>query len=282
MVCECLVGYIRNVNGQCIKSNFIPTCYENERYDSDLQACVCAEGSQFLRGKCVVVPTCPENGYYNGLQCVCNSGYILKDKQCIFASGVVIPDCPANAVFNGVSCTCSSGFFQVQIGACSTCPAGTNWDGAKCTNEKGCAAGYVFNPASNTCEPAGPSCGSYAIWNGCTCCCVAGANEINGVCQVCPSGTTFDGSQCSSTSLVNPSANCSSNEIAVKGECVCSAGFNKVEGQCLSCPENTTWNGVYCGVEGSNPDRWCIGQPYTSQEDGCSCEAGKTLVNGIC
>lgn len=269
VVCECLVGYVRNVNGQCIKSNFIPTCYENERYDTALQACVCADGSQFLRGKCVVIPACPANAYYNGLQCVCNSGYILKDKQCVFASEIVIPTCPTNAFFNGVSCTCSSGFYQVQVGACSTCPAGTNWDGAKCTNANGCAPGYVFNSASNVCEPAGPSCGSYAIWNGATCCCVSGANQINGVCQVCPAGTTFDGSQCSSTSLVNPSANCGSNEIAVKGECVCSAGFNKVEGQCLACPANTEWNGVYCGVKGSDPLNWCIGQPYTQQAADC-------------
>lgn len=152
VVCECLVGYVRNVNGQCIKSSFVPNCYDNERYDASIQACVCVTGTQYIRGKCVTVPTCPTNSYYNGLTCVCNSGLILDNGQCTSVT-VVIPTCPANSYFNGVSCTCKSGFFQANLGICADCVAGTNWNGVKCASIEvnTCAAGYILNGLTNIC-----------------------------------------------------------------------------------------------------------------------------------
>ena len=47
-----MLGYQRNVNGNCVVSNDQPKCYENERYDASLRACVCVQGTQFIRGKC--------------------------------------------------------------------------------------------------------------------------------------------------------------------------------------------------------------------------------------
>jgi hypothetical protein len=106
---------------------------------------------------------------------------------------------------------------------------------------------------------------------------------INGVCQSCAAGTVFDGSQCSSSTLVNAPVTCGSNQIYVGGSCACTAGFYNIQGQCLACPANTQWNGKYCVCSDSDPSQWCLGQPYSTFSNGtCSCQAGYTLVNGIC
>ena len=185
VVCECYVGYNRDVNGNCVKTNFAPNCYNNERYEAQLQACVCIDGTVFLRGSCQAIPTCPQNAYFNGLACVCNSGYILDNGKCTTVS-LTFPSCPKNAYFNGLSCTCECGFYQSDIGVCAPCPAGTNWNGLTCSTSDECANGYFFNPLTNWCEPTGPSCGANAAWNGATCACTAGYSLINGLCQTCP------------------------------------------------------------------------------------------------
>jgi hypothetical protein len=268
------------VNGNCVKSNFAPNCYKNERYDSTLQACVCVSGTVFLRGSCQAIPTCPKNAYFDGLQCVCNSGFLLQDGQCTTVN-VVIPTCPANAYFNGVSCTCNSGFYQSALDACAPCAAGTSWDGTQCASDSACASGYFLNSASGQCEPSAPSCGANAAFNGATCCCSTGYSLINGQCQQCPTGSTFDGSQCSSQ-VIAP-VTCGSNQIYVSGACVCSAGFYSIGGQCLSCPANTKWNGKYCACSNSDASKWCFGKPYSTFSNGaCSCQSGYISVNGLC
>jgi proprotein convertase subtilisin/kexin type 5 len=282
VVCECYVGYNRDVNGNCVKSNFAPNCYNNERYDSTLQACVCTAGSVFLRGSCQTIPSCPQNAYFDGVQCVCNSGFLLQSGQCVTVN-VVIPSCPANSYFNGVSCTCNSGFYQSAINACAACATGTSWDGTQCSSASACANGYVLNSASGQCEPSAPSCGSNAAWNGATCVCSSSYSMINGQCQQCGNGTTFDGTQCSSSSLVNAPITCGSNQIYVNGSCACSAGFYNIQGSCLACPANTQWNGIYCVCTNSDASQWCLGQPYSSFSNGsCSCQSGYVSVNGIC
>jgi hypothetical protein len=246
---------------------------------------VCVTGTQYLRGKCVTIPTCPANAYYNSISCVCNSGYQLQNGQCVTVV-TTIPTCPANSYFNGVSCTCSNGFFQVSSNACSTCPVGTNWNGQTCASipARTCANGYVFNANIGQCEPSAPSCGNFAYFNGATCVCLTGYNLINGVCQQCPSGTTFDGSQCSSNTVVKPTTTCGSNQISVNGTCVCNNGLYLIGGQCLACPPYTTWNGKYCQC-GCDTSAWCLGQPFSQWDSAtqtCGCQTGYTLVNGIC
>jgi len=156
-----------------------------------------------------------------------------------------LPSCPTNAFFNGVSCTCNTGFYQSSANACAPCPQGTSWDGNICGTQgaKNCALGYIFNQNSNQCEPSAPSCGNNAYFNGACCVCVTGFNLINGVCQSCPAGTGFDGTQCSAKV---PTVSCSSNQIAVNGSCVCNSGLYLINGQCLSCPPYTFYNGKYC------------------------------------
>lgn len=209
VVCECLVGYIRNTNGNCVRSNFVPNCYKNERYDSTLQACVCVEGAQYLKGTCQLIPKCPDNGYYNGESCVCDSGFALRNGACVTVD-IDVPDCPDNAFFNGVSCTCNNGFYQSGLNACAPCSRGTSWDGVQCSSNS-CANGYIFNEVSNQCEPEGASCGANSYWNGAVCVCVSRFSQIDGKCQLCGPGTAYDGSKCASNSLCNPPVSCGSN-----------------------------------------------------------------------
>ena len=104
-----MIGYTRDIHGTCIVSNFEPNCYNNERYDSRLKACVCIAGTQYINSRCVKVPTCGENSYFDGVACTCNTGYTLVNGACTVVA-IFIPDCPANSYFNGVSCTCNTGF----------------------------------------------------------------------------------------------------------------------------------------------------------------------------
>lgn len=271
-------GFVANANGVCVKSNFIPTCYANERFDTSLGACVCIAGTQFLNGKCQTVVPCPANAQYNGVVCVCKTGYKLDNGQCVPAN-VEIPTCPSNSAFNGVSCSCVPGYYPIN-NVCSQCPANTKWDGSQCAATNTCASGYVYNTVSGKCEPSGPSCGDNAYWNGATCCCADGYNLINNICQACSAGTAFDGSQCSSKA----SNSCGSNQVSVNGQCVCANGFYLVNSQCISCPAYTTWNGSYCACNSSDSSQWCIGQPFTKVDStgSCSCQNGYILTNGIC
>ena len=280
--CECYLGFITDNNGNCVPSNFQPTCYANERYDVSLKACVCVTGTQYVRGKCTAIPICPNNSFYNSVTCVCNPGYQLQNGQCTLIN-TVIPTCPNNAFFNGVSCSCNSGFYQSSINSCGTCPQGTSWDGNTCGTQaaRTCAPGYIFNQNSNQCEPSAPSCGDYAYFNGACCVCVTGYNLINGICQQCPDGTAFDGSQCSKTASA---IKCPSNQILVDGKCVCNSGLYLINDQCLPCPAYTRWNGKYCECN-CDTSTWCYGRAfsvYDNSAKSCSCQAGYVLVNGVC
>lgn len=280
--CECMIGFIRDLTGNCIVSNFIPNCYTNERYDTDLKTCVCIQGTQFLRGTCQTIPNCPTNSNYNGVQCVCNTGFILSNNQCQKVT-VSTPTCPAFSAFNGLQCVCVAGYFPIVQGSCSQCPSGQSWNGNACSSSSGCTYGFVLNTVSNQCEPSGASCGSYATYNGATCVCQSGYNMINGQCVQCSTGTVFDGKACSSTVIVNPTITCNSNQVFVNNQCVCSDGFYNINNSCLSCPDNSSWNGVACICSNSNVANWCMGQVYTQNVNGsCVCQSGYTQVNGIC
>ena len=285
VACECYLGYHRDANGNCVKSNIVPKCYENERYDATLRACVCVSGSQFIRGKCEKIPSCPPNSYYNSISCVCYPGYQFNnEKQCVTVN-VIIPNCPQNSFFNGVSCTCNIGVFQQAINACAPCAHGTQWNGQICDSipPRTCAAGYVYNENIDQCEPSAPSCGNNAYFNGATCVCLSGFNFINGICQKCPQDTRFDGAKCASTVVVPPN-NCGANQVSVNGKCVCNSGLYLIKGECLACPPYTTWNGKFCQC-GCDTSEWCLGQPFSQWDSAnkiCICASGYTRVNGIC
>ena len=220
------------------------------------------------------------------MACVCNEGYKLNGNTCELANKP-IPTCPKNAYFNGVGCTCSVGFYQTSANACTTCPAGTTWNGQSCasTPKTTCAAGYVYNSNIGQCEASAPSCGKYAFFNGATCECLTNYHLINGVCQQCPSGTFFDGLKCVSRTVSEPTVTCGSNQVAINGECVCNDGLYLINGVCLACPAYTIWNGKYCVCGDCGVESWCLGQPFSvwdSASGTCGCQSGYVLVNGVC
>ena len=118
-----MIGYIRDIYGTCVVSNFEPNCYDNERYDRTLKACVCIEGTQFINNACVKIKVCGPHSYFDGVDCACNTGYTKADGVCKVVA-IRIPDCPTNAHFNGVSCICDAGFSRNDNNECSRCQAG--------------------------------------------------------------------------------------------------------------------------------------------------------------
>ena len=130
-------------------------------------ACSCPSGTKWDGSKgCIAqsspspTPSCPANAICdaNGAVTGCNSGYILKDGQCVAFT------CPANATCDGAgNITCNSGY-ELQNGACVptfTCPAN-----AICENNQvvGCNSGYILKdgqcvaftcPANATCDSSG-------------------------------------------------------------------------------------------------------------------------------
>jgi hypothetical protein len=230
--------------------------------------------------KCQYVPTCPAYAQWNGVSCVCQTGYLLTQGTCQPVNKPV-PSCPPFSQFNGVSCTCQQGYHQLSPGTCSACPAGTNWNGQQCSQQQQCDSGFVISPFNSECIPVGQLCGPGAKWNGATCCCLTGYSLIGKTCVQCPSGTRFDGSACSSFSA-QPSP-CSSSEVLISGQCQCASGLYRINGLCTQCPDFTSWNGVYCSVPNSNAREWCMGVPFSVQTpQGCQCQSGYFNLNGLC
>lgn len=100
----------------------------------------------------------------------------------------------------------------------------------------------------------------------------------------CPTGSQFDGSQCSLVKVTPEPTPCGSNQVRVNNECVCNDGLHLINNECLACPRYTTWNGKFCQC-GCDPQAWCLGEPFSawdSENKICNCQSGYTRVNGIC
>ena len=173
------------------------------------KACVCLKGYQYLMGACTIIPSCPIYSHWNGVTCVCQSGYLMVQGNCQPVQPPV-PTCPHNSWFNGVSCACSQGFYQIRPGFCGTCSSGSLWNGVRCSKKRKCDYGFVVSPFNkHECLPIGQLCGPNAKWNGATCCCLEGFNLIGKSCVKCPHGTSFDGKTCSPFTVTTPQ--CGSN-----------------------------------------------------------------------
>ena len=160
-------------------------------------------------GACTIIPSCPIYSHWNGVTCVCQSGYLMVQGNCQPVQPPV-PTCPHNSWFNGVSCACSQGFYQIRPGFCGTCSSGSLWNGVRCSKKRKCDYGFVVSPFNkHECLPIGQLCGPNAKWNGATCCCLEGFNLIGKSCVKCPHGTSFDGKTCSPFTVTTPQ--CGSN-----------------------------------------------------------------------
>jgi len=229
-------------------------------------------------GNCEIIPTCPTYANFNGISCVCQTGYLMQNGQCLPVQ-TPVPTCPVNSEFNGVSCSCKAGYFEIRPGQCGKCPSGSYWNGNQCSYQQTCSQGCVVSPFNNQCIPVAQLCGPNANWNGATCCCLQGYNLINNQCVQCPAGTWFDGRACSS--FINNT--CPSNEIMVNRVCQCASSFYRIQGLCTQCPSYTQWNGLYCQTIGSDGRNWCMGNPFSIQTSlGCRCESGYYNMDGLC
>lgn len=151
---------------------------------------------------------------FNGLTCVCESGYLMIDNNCTY--------CPINSQWNGQYCQCNQGYYLFN-GACyptgqvSFCPPNSINNGLGvciCTQSN-------YHLVNNSCQPI--SCPASKIWNGSDCVC--GSNSIlqaNGTCsQRCSNGALWISS--SQTCL----AICGVNMIydSLSQKCACIPGF---------------------------------------------------------
>ncbi len=61
--------------------------------------------------------------------------------------------------------------------------------------------------------------------------------RINGWCQKCPEGTSYD------TTSRSCQPHCSnSNEYYSSGRCICINGFFRINGVCIQCPRGSYYN----------------------------------------
>lgn len=234
-----------------------------------------------VNGQCQVPTNCSANSIWNGVRCVCYTGYIFFNGLCRFSTNP-IPICPANSTFNGVACACNAGYVEVAKGQCGKCQIGTIWNGTECSKLTNCGAGYIWNTQYQMCKPKGYNCGQNSEWNGVMCQCKAGYHALDNRCISCPAGTIFDGKSCSQVNNNNGGSPCSgSNQISILGQCICQNNFNNIQGSCIQCPTGSTWNGVYCHC--LSAVNWCLGQPWTqNSQTGCPCMSGYVKINGMC
>ena len=76
-ICNCIDGYSRNSTGQCVK-NLIPTCGMYQYWDAKTGSCQCNSGYVWIAGQCQLINKCDVFSYWNGYQCVCQSGYVFN------------------------------------------------------------------------------------------------------------------------------------------------------------------------------------------------------------
>ena len=140
---------------------------------------------------------CSSNELYNGLECVCRSGYSRNSQgQCVVKS---VPVCGRNEVYSyaDTRCVCAKGC-QYVMGSCEiipSCPTYANFNGQSCV----CQTGYLMQ--NGQCQPVDkplPSCPPNSEFNGISCICKASFYQIRpGQCGTCPSGSFWNGNQCS-------------------------------------------------------------------------------------
>lgn len=261
----CIDGYNKNSAGVCV-INVVPQCQKNQVWDPINQICNCVSGYTLLNGCCKAITKCSNNSYWNGDKCCCNTGYQLdqNSQKCIPNTNTSV--CPQNSAFNGVFCCCMDGFYPIQYGVCGTCPAGTAWNGFNCTSTiQNCSSGFYWSSNDNCCKLTISQCPINQVWNGIQCQCAAGFNLINGICQLCPNNTFFDGTSCS-----YGSSQCTmSNQIWNGNQCVCINGYFMINNCCGTCPSNMSWNGAQCvGISGINSIS--------------NCAINQININGVC
>ena len=244
-MCICTVTNSQILSGSCPA----PTqnnCPENSYWVPGTNSCRCNPPYSWVYGQCRLPSSCLANAYWNGVECVCNYGYIKVNNNCVPTNKTYY--CPPNSFFNGVNCQCISGYMATQNG-CIKCPFGRYWTGEGCGTPQTCTGGYIWYLDIQMCLWEGYRCKNNEYWDGSNCRCKPGYFwlSVNG-CQKCPAGTFYDGISCVS-GLINRSCNDPYqfwNGVA----CVCVTGFWMIDGKyCITCPSQMVWNGYYCETQ---------------------------------
>ena len=197
-------------------------------------------------------------GIIGGSCGICPTSFWVQNNYCV--------TCTINSLynFNTKKCECSEGYSLNKNGICT----------------KNCANNEVYNIISTTCD------------------CVTGLGRVNGVCQVCPAG--------SSVNANGTCAACGLNQISSNGNCICAPGYipNQlnvctqcasvagsflVNGQCATCPGDLVYNGQTCGCLpgstkiGSKCHLSCNSDELVDSNGLCySCPIYEIISNGVC
>ena len=182
-----------------------------DAYNNGLGICVCNQGKYFSNGNCLMGAPCGPNskkaddgscicdaGFknYNGVCSKCPQGALWSSSsnQCIFV-------CGQNSFYSTAAsaCVCNPGY-GVFGGSCQTCPDNYFISNGYCVT---CPVNAAYNPKSKTCECStgfftnewgicARKCGTNEVYDSKTqsCSCIDGLGKVNGVCQICPAGTT--------------------------------------------------------------------------------------------
>ena len=145
----CINGYY-NQSGVCIPGT-PQNCSNGLSYDPATNKCICKPPKVWIFGKCITLPGCPPNSFWNGNACECKWGYIKRNNGCVPISNSVT--CPPNSFYNGLSCLCKPGYFPINNQTCSACPTSTSWNGTNCTTDQRCEQGYQWDSIFRGCIP---------------------------------------------------------------------------------------------------------------------------------
>ena len=273
------------------RNNVIPANCPSNAYDNGLGTCVCQSGYYFMNSACVQGTPCGAGstrqadgscacnaGYtnYGGVCSRCPSGaiYSTQSQSCIHVCGqnsiydTSVAKCVCTSgygILNGVCNICPSNYF-ISSGYCVTCPVNSVL--SKTTNKCECSEGFYTNQAGICAR----KCGTNELYdnNSGLCLCINGLARVNGVCTVCPSGSTptADGSSCNM---------CGANEEWSGGSCVCKKGYAYNSGKvCTLCSQLSNGfliNGV-CSI--------CPRGLVYIGNNRCGCAQGKVLQGATC
>ncbi len=254
--CSCDTNYTIS-NGQCVAITYCPF---NAFWNSTSQKCQCNTPGQYvIDGYCQV---CPPNSYYNGTQCVCNSGFYMSGSLCT-------QNC-VNGTWNGVTCVCWSGYYVIS-GTCRLCDANSRYDNTRFTCV--CNDGY------------------FGTWDQCSTCassCKTCSGPANNQCTSCPTGSSLSNGYCTPTCASGQFLNSSNLCQSCMANCVncftattcnsCALGYTYINGICAP----TCASGQF--LNSSNLCQSCMANCATClSATTCSvCATGFSFNNGVC
>ena len=198
---------------------------------------------------------CPDNSFFNGVECVCEVGYAFINGQCQLLKMQVKTTKVTTTTTTTTTTVHQVGHEgQTSTGATTSQPAQPQPQ-----SPVPCPDGYVR--VNGNCQMNTPAqCAANSHDNGLGTC-------------VCNDGFYFSNNVCVA------GAPCPANSRRVSADkCECNEGYNQYEGVCSRCPPGALWSSVVsrciyvCGQNSA----------YSTQAGKCACNPGFGLLNGMC